>query len=1501
MANDLESNIVVRADVTGVESGMARARRSVEDLGTTAEQVGRRTDAGLGGVGKGGDAAARNVERATRSIEQQIQRQIIAMQSGSRESAAYWESIASQRGVNTQALRPLLDQLDAVRAKTEDATAAAKGMERVWEGVGRVAGAAAAGFAAAFSYRKFIDETIQAEQEQAQLAAVLKSTGEAAGWSRDQLNDMADALSSKGGKSVFSAGEINQAQTRLLSYTGIVGTQFPRAMQNVIDMAARMGTDVKSSAETIGRALDIPSEGLTALTRQGFRFTEEQKKLVEQLEATGRAGEAQAIILTALESSYGGAGEAARNTFGGALKALQNTINDLMTGDSRGMEAMRAGVESLVTVLGDPKTREAFQTFVGWLAEASAAVVKLAAAYVAWRQASNKEAILAGVDEFGMLTKNAEAATARVKRLTEQAERYQEAIARGSNVQFNETRLEKTRDLLAQARREAEGAADALKRFANGQDPGKKVTALDFGLTFPQVPDAPRPALTSDANKKADDSYRRLIESIKEKIALEQQELDSGRKLTESERLRVKIEQELTGARKTAALQLVDQWAGLEKSNQAAQDARKSVDELAKAYTEKVRAGERDVASLQQQVQREKDVAAALGLTKQEVAALEIAKLNALATDKERMAMDEEASDSGSRLAKVYRDQAKALRDLAAAKKGTAEKQEAIDVAKEAGDAAKKAAEEWQRYTDDINRSLTDALMRGFENGKGFAENMRDTIVNMFRTMVLKPVVSAVVQPVGNVLSGVVNGLLGGGSVAGGGGNNVLGMASNISGAYNMFTNAGSYASKIGGWFGLGGGGSSASSAAAVNAELFGSAGAQAGGAAAASNGLNVIPIIGWILAGIAASNAMYGKGYSIKGVDTGVDALLTGGVTKVNNKVLNAIGLSDKWADILSGGPLLDKTLDLFGISRGEKRFGGQYSYSAESDQVYNPKRGTYQSGAAGQVQFLEGPSGGEFAQDDVKKLIGTTVEGINGIFKALESDARISDVWAGLEVSTNDKGGVFFGGRTTQGVSFGENDWESTSSRSPNAQQAIENLSLDAQQATIQALKTATDLPKSIAAYLQTLTPESMTSDEIKEALANIGQQAAVIGDFREALKTLPFENLKALSYDTAESLIAAAGGLDALNQNLSGYFSNYYSEEEQRSTAIAATTRAFAELGLTMPSLEQSSDAARAAFRAMVEGIDVTTEAGQKQYAGLLALQGAFAELTPAVEGAASAIARSASDIASERDNLQRQIWNLQGDTSAIRAADLAKLDESNRPLQEQIWAMQDAKAAAEAAAAAQQAWENAVASAAAAQAAAAQKIKEQWQSIGDTLIDEIKRIRGEVTDTGALGYAHLQSQFAITTAQARAGDEKAAEALPQLSQALLEMAKDNASSALSLKQMQLQIAASLEETLKSVATRGGFTVPSLAVGTTFVPGDTLAQLHKGEAVIPAAFNPFTAGSMAGRDNTAMLEELRQLRADNRAQAGEIARLNLRMAKVLEKWDGDGTPPEREEAPV
>lgn len=228
--------------------------------------------------------------------------------------------------------------------------------------------------------------TVAAEREVAQLDAIIKSTGGAAGYTRQQLLDMADTLSSK---STFSGGEIVEAQTRLLSYSGILGTNIPRAMQAIIDQSARLGISVSQSAETIGRALESPSKAAAALAQQGFgaAFTKEVRGTIEELVKAGKEGEAQVMILEILEESYGGAAQAARDTFGGALLALRNTLDDLTTGNTGSLKAATNAVNDLTKVLNDPEVREGFDVIISGALKAVSALgklVEMGARYPGW-------------------------------------------------------------------------------------------------------------------------------------------------------------------------------------------------------------------------------------------------------------------------------------------------------------------------------------------------------------------------------------------------------------------------------------------------------------------------------------------------------------------------------------------------------------------------------------------------------------------------------------------------------------------------------------------------------------------------------------------------------------------------------------------------------------------------------------------------------------------------------------------------------------------------------------------------------------------------------------------------------------------------------------------------------------------------------------------------------------------------------------------------------------
>lgn len=198
--------------------------------------------------------------------------------------------------------------------------------------------------------RAIVRETADAEQKLAQLEAALRSTGEAAGFNRDQLVRMAQDISTR---TIHSTNEIIDAQTRLLTYTTITGKQFAQGLQLAIDQSVRLGISTAQSAEIIGRALEKPSRGVVALTRQGFQFTEQQRKAMKALEDTGRLAEAQEMVIEVLAESYGGAASAARDTFGGALSAVRNAFKDLLSAKD-GIPGATAALNDLAEKMQDP-------------------------------------------------------------------------------------------------------------------------------------------------------------------------------------------------------------------------------------------------------------------------------------------------------------------------------------------------------------------------------------------------------------------------------------------------------------------------------------------------------------------------------------------------------------------------------------------------------------------------------------------------------------------------------------------------------------------------------------------------------------------------------------------------------------------------------------------------------------------------------------------------------------------------------------------------------------------------------------------------------------------------------------------------------------------------------------------------------------------------------------------------------------------------------------------
>jgi len=172
--------------------------------------------------------------------------------------------------------------------------------------------------------------SVQAFRDQAKAVAQveqgLKSTGNAAGRTLSDLTKMASELQKN---TLFGDEDILQnATAQLLTFTNIAGKEFDRTQKAALDLATRLGGDLKSASIQLGKALNDPIANLSALSRSGIQFSKEQKEVIKSLAETGELAKAQAIILDELEKQYGGSAEAAAAADGG-ITQLGNAIGDL--------------------------------------------------------------------------------------------------------------------------------------------------------------------------------------------------------------------------------------------------------------------------------------------------------------------------------------------------------------------------------------------------------------------------------------------------------------------------------------------------------------------------------------------------------------------------------------------------------------------------------------------------------------------------------------------------------------------------------------------------------------------------------------------------------------------------------------------------------------------------------------------------------------------------------------------------------------------------------------------------------------------------------------------------------------------------------------------------------------------------------------------------------------------------------------------------------------------
>jgi phage-related minor tail protein len=489
--------------------------------------------------------------------------------------------------------------------------------------------------------------------------------------------------------------------------------------------------------------------------------------------------------------------------------------------------------------------------------------------------------------------------------------------------------------------------------------------------------------------------------------------------------------------------------------------------------------------------------------------------------------------------------------------------------------------DEWQRMTDQLSQSLTDDIMRGGKNGL-------DYLVDYARTLVLRPIVQAVVQP----LTGAIGSLLAPSATGSGaaGGISALSAVSTINSLYSAYTagltstfanaigSAGSmFGSSVLSSFASGMRGASMG-AGLAGPTTAGSTGAMGLGVSAAK----MLPVIGWIAAGMQLNGSLWDRGWQYKSSD------LPG--------LLRPAGW---FYDGLMGGPLLDK---LFGGKTASMLTGSSLvarAFGRKAPRIEQQGiEGTFSgNGFTGNAYADIVRKGGWFRSD--KHWTETSA-----LDAALQQ--HLSETFTGLRTSVADM---------------------ATSLGQPVA--AIQSyskqirLAFTADDAANQQLLADTyanmgeDLAKAVLG--QVGLEMSQSGETAAQTLSRLSERLRLVNGDLDALgdKLL---TLNLASGDAASQLVDQFGGADAYSAAMQRYYESYYSDAERTATLTRQLTAQFRTLGYALPSNRAQL---REWIDTLINGNGLLTDSGRHTVASLIGLSDAFATVTDSAKSAGQAL--------------------------------------------------------------------------------------------------------------------------------------------------------------------------------------------------------------------------------------------------------------------------------------
>lgn len=817
-----EGKIKITLDGSGVKSDVAETVNSIDGIGRAAEKAGAKGAKGIEKLADGAQTASGKIDKATNNIKNSIERTIATINAGGRGTSSFFEALINTRGADPAILKPYIDQLKvAEKAADQAAIANAK--------LGNSAKQTA--FALRNVPAQFSDIVVSLQagqapltvflQQGAQLKDLFGGAGNAAralgGYIIGLINPFTLLAGAVGGlgAAYFAGSEQSERLTRALIISGNVAGQSQETLENLTQKAGALsgsyGTAreaveaLASSGQITGNVLESAITGVVA----GVQLTgREVKELVKDFESIGKAP-VKAIVelnqkynfltlevykqIEALEKQgkTQDAATLATKTYADTLNNRQAEMLKNIGAIERGWINVKAATSSaLDAVLGFGRESTPADAAAQAIAESTDRLAKLRSRTAGGGTLGTDAEIERERQTLLLLTKA-------------NAERQAREILEGKRAQREKDQVS-TRDTYNKlvsdpnnlSKKEALDAKIAeinikfnaqLALYEKGTEEYTKLSkARDQAIAnATEKSNASDTKSAQSAMEKLANAYTSAKDRAEDFIRTQQAQLAQDTNVTAAQKLSAELldlladkKIKLGGLEQKTIENYAQQILKLDELNIAHEQELKFYEDFEKSVINSQNALDKQIESITQNAEQLEIENSVFGKLPSAITEVTIARLK-----------DSKAVVEGRGLAADdIERQIKAYERLRAAQTNKEFLEKEKEINEERKREAKKVADDIlktnQRMAEDINKSITDALLRGFEDGKSFAKNFRDTLINMFKTLVLRPVIDLVLNSSGiTKFLGGVGSIFSGQAVAGQastGANSIFGQLSSI-------------------------------------------------------------------------------------------------------------------------------------------------------------------------------------------------------------------------------------------------------------------------------------------------------------------------------------------------------------------------------------------------------------------------------------------------------------------------------------------------------------------------------------------------------------------------------------------------------------------------------------------------------------------------------------------------------------------------------------------------